>query len=72
MAMSDQGQPDLVKQVYQIDFEASLRHEQEQAAALRQLKLPLIPSWLLILIWVLIGAVICGGGVFLGWLAWRH
>jgi len=70
MAMSDQGQPDLVKQVYQIEFEASLRREQEQAVALRQAKIPLVPSWLIIVISVLIGAAI--SGVVVGWIVWRH
>jgi len=70
MAMSDQGQPDLVKQVYQIEFEASLRREQEQAVALRKAKIPLVPSWFIIVFWVLIGAAICG--LFVGWIVWRH
>jgi len=72
MVMSDQEQPDLVKQVHQIDFAAALRHEQEQAAALRRAEIPLMPSRLSIAVRVLIGTVLCGGGVFVGWLVWHR
>jgi hypothetical protein len=39
--------------------------------ALRRAEMP-IPRWLLALIWLAIGAVLFGGAVYVGWLAWRH
>jgi hypothetical protein len=60
----------LAEQVHAIDFAAALRRQDEQMA-LRQADMPM-PAWRLALIWIPIGAVASGGGVFAGWLVWHH
>jgi hypothetical protein len=58
------------EQVHRLDFAAALRREEEQMALQRaDMRMP---PWLLALIWLGIGAVLFGGGVFVGWLASRH
>ena len=69
--MSDQEQADLIKQVHQIDFAAALRHEQEQAAS-RLADIQFMPPWILVVVWISIGAILFGGGMFAGWLGWHH
>ena len=69
--MNRQDEKDhLTEQVHRLDFAVALRREEEQMA-LRRADMP-IPRWLLALIWLGIGAVLFGGGVFVGWLASRH
>ena len=67
---NDSLEDHLTEQVQRLDFAAALRREEEQMA-LRRAEIP-IPRWLLALIWLGIGAVLFGGGVFVGWLASRH
>jgi len=69
--MSKRAQPDLIEQVHRLDFAAAVRREQDQAL-LRQVNVQAMPLWLLVLNWIAIGAILFGGGVFVGWLAWHH
>lgn len=71
-AMSEPESSEFVRQVQQLDFAAALRHEQEQAAARRTGGVPLISSWQIVLVWMAIGTVLFGSGLFVGWLAWHH
>ncbi len=70
-AMSKHIQPDLIEQVRRLDFAAAVRREQDQAL-LQQVKVQAMPLWLLVLNWIAIGAILFGGCLFVGWLAWRH
>ncbi len=69
--MSKRAQPDLIEQVHRLDFAAAVRREQDQAL-LRQVNVQAMPPWLLVLNWIAIGAILFGGCVFVGWLAWHH
>jgi hypothetical protein len=71
-AMSEPESSQFFRQVQQLDFAAALRHEHEQAAARRTGGVPLISSWRIVLVWMAIGAVLFGSGLFVGWLAWHH
>lgn len=71
MAMSEREQPDLADQVQRLDFAAALRHEQEQAFQ-QPSGVQVMPLWLLAMIWMAIGAVLFGGGLFVGWVTWHH
>ncbi len=62
---------DLAEQAHRINFAAAARGEQEQAAW-RQAAIQTTLPWLVALIWFAIGAVLFGGGVFVGWLAWHY
>jgi len=57
----------IAEQVRAIDFAAALRREEEQMA-LRQADMAMSP-WRVAIIWMAIGVVLSGGGVFAGWLA---
>jgi hypothetical protein len=70
-AMSEEEQPDLVGRAHRLDFAAAVRREQEQALR-QQVSVRAMPLWLLALIWIAIGAILFGSGVFVGWLAWHH
>ena len=70
-AMSKQTQPDLIEQVHRLDFAAAVRREQDQALRQR-VSVQATPLWLLALIWIAIGVILFGSGVFVGWLAWHH
>jgi hypothetical protein len=70
-AMSKQPQPDLIEQVHRLDFAAAVRREQDQALRQR-VSVQATPLWLLALIWIAIGVILFGSGVFVGWLAWHH
>ena len=70
-AMREQEQPDLIEQVHRLDFAAAVRREQDQALR-QQVSVQATPLWLLALIWIAIGAILFGSGVFVGWLAWHH
>jgi hypothetical protein len=69
--MNRQDQADrLTEQVHRLDFAAALRREEEQMILQRaDMRMPV---WLLALIWMAIGAVLFGGGMFVGWLVWHH
>ena len=69
--MSEREQPDLADQVQRLDFAAALRHEQEQAFQ-QPSSVQVMPLWLLAMIWMAIGAVLFGGGLFVGWVTWHH
>jgi hypothetical protein len=69
-AMSKQEQHDLTEQVHRLDFAAAVRREQEQIA-LRQ-GVQAMPLWLFAVIWTAIGAILFGGGLFVGWLEWHR
>jgi hypothetical protein len=58
------------EQVHFFDFAAVLRREEEQMALHRAGHAD--AGWLLDLIWMAIGAVLFGGGMFAGWLAWHR
>jgi hypothetical protein len=60
----------LALQIHAIDFAAALRREEEQMA-LRKADMPM-PLWRVALIWMAIGIVLSGGGLFAGWLVWHH
>ena len=68
--MSEEEQPDLISRAHRIDFAAAVRREHEQASR-RPVSVGAMPLWLLALIWMAIGAVLFGSGVFVGWLAWH-
>jgi hypothetical protein len=69
--MSEEEQPDLAGRAHRLDFAAAVRREQEQA--LRQpVSVSATPLWLLALIWIAIGTILFGSGMFVGWLAWDH
>jgi len=69
--MNRQDETDhLTEQVHRLDFAAALRREEEQMAFQRaDTRMPL---WLVALIWMAIGAVLFGGGMFAGWLVWHR
>jgi hypothetical protein len=69
--MSERHRPDFIEQVHRIDLAAAVRAELEHAAA-QQAGVQTMPLWLLALIWMTIGAVLCGGGMFVGWLVWHR
>jgi hypothetical protein len=68
---SKQAKPDLIEQVHRLDFAAAVRREQDQALQ-QQVSAQAMPLWLLALIWIAIGVILFGSGVFVGWLAWHH
>jgi hypothetical protein len=60
----------LTEHVHRLDFTAALRREEEQMVLQRaDMRMPV---WLIALIWMAIGAVLFGGGMFAGWLVWHH
>jgi len=69
--MNRQDETDhLTEQVHRLDFATALRREEEQMASQRaDTRMPL---WLVALIWMAIGAVLFGGGMFAAWLAWHR
>ena len=69
--MSEREQPGLIEQVRRLNFEAAVRREQDQALR-QQVSVQAMPLWLLALIWIAIGAILFGSGLFVGWLAWHH
>ena len=69
--MSEREQPGLIERVRRLNFEAAVRREQDQALR-QQVSVQAMPLWLLALIWIAIGAILFGSGLFVGWLAWHH
>ena len=69
--MNRQDETDhLTEQVHRLDFAAALRREEEEMALQRAgMRMPLR---LFAVIWMAIGAVLLGGGMFAGWLVWHH
>jgi hypothetical protein len=70
--MNEPEPPEFARQVQQLGFAAALRQEQEQAAARWTGGVSLMPSWRLVLVWMAIGAVLFGSGLFVGWLTWHQ
>ena len=69
--MSEEEQPDLISRAHRLDFAAAVRREQEQASR-QQVSVRAMPLCLLAMIWIAIGTILFGSGVFVGWLAWHH
>jgi hypothetical protein len=70
--MNRQDETDhLTEQVHRLDFAAAVRREQDQALR-PQVSAQALPLWLLALIWIAIGVILFGSGVFVGWLAWHY